>query len=173
MIGRKVLTGKAPYAFCLVSGVSGLLGPVLWESMPPIASSSNAKEIVAIAGVVLFCLAASLGYTQTLALLGKRNDDETIERAAVLLLILMPGIFAGLYLCLSHATQADCLIDGQEHGNEVLKYAYFSFVTHTTLGFGDVSPVGLCRIPVPFQAIYGYVSIAALISFAFKPARKS
>ncbi|MEL6551399.1 MAG: ion channel [Pseudomonadota bacterium] len=150
-----------------------MLGPILWEAMPSTASSSNATETIASAGVLVFCIAAGLGYTQTLALLGKRNDDETIERAAVLLLILMPGIFAGLYLCLSHAAQADCLIDGQEHGSKVLKYAYFSFVTHTTLGFGDVSPVGLCRLPIPFQAIYGYVSIAALISFAFKPGQKT
>jgi len=44
-------------------------------------------------------------------------------------------------------------------------YFYFSVVTFTTLGFGDVRPTGLIgEILVTFEVIFGYVGLGGLIS---------
>jgi hypothetical protein len=52
---------------------------------------------------------------------------------------------------------------------------YFSIVTFTTLGFGDVVAVNLfARFLVTFEVILGYVMLGGLISiFANKLARRS
>lgn len=41
---------------------------------------------------------------------------------------------------------------------------YFSIVTFTTLGYGDFYPVPEARLIAAFEAIIGYVSLAALIA---------
>lgn len=40
-----------------------------------------------------------------------------------------------------------------------LDWAYFSSVTFTTLGYGDIVPVGIHRIIAPFEAMVGIVSV--------------
>ena len=44
---------------------------------------------------------------------------------------------------------------------------YFSFVTYTSLGFGDIVPVGPIRIMVGLVTIAGLVLIAWTVSFLF------
>ncbi len=53
-------------------------------------------------------------------------------------------------------------------------YFYFSAVTFTTLGFGDVTPINLAgQIAVTIEVILGYVMLGGLISiFAVKLARR-
>ena len=40
---------------------------------------------------------------------------------------------------------------------------YFSIVTFTTLGYGDIAPREECRLVSAFQAIFGYLSLGALV----------
>ena len=52
---------------------------------------------------------------------------------------------------------------------------YYSIVTFTTLGFGDVVPVtGIARFAVALEVILGYIMLGGLISiFANKLARRA
>jgi uncharacterized protein YjbI with pentapeptide repeats len=58
---------------------------------------------------------------------------------------------------------------------ELLSLLYFSFVTFTTLGFGDIAAVNLiARILVTIEVIFGYIMLGGLISImATKFARRS
>ena len=46
-------------------------------------------------------------------------------------------------------------------------YFYYSAITYTSLGFGDVAPVGSLRLLAAVEAITGLVLIAWTASFAF------
>ena len=41
-------------------------------------------------------------------------------------------------------------------------YLYFSYTTYTTLGYGDILPLGHCRLLTSIQAITGYIFLAYL-----------
>ncbi|MGD2091138.1 MAG: potassium channel family protein [Candidatus Aminicenantes bacterium] len=60
-------------------------------------------------------------------------------------------------------------------GHSPFAYFYYSIVTFTTLGFGDIVPMTLFgRILVTFEVILGYIGLGGLISiFANKLARRS
>jgi hypothetical protein len=52
-------------------------------------------------------------------------------------------------------------------GNTLLDCVYFSFTCYTTLGFGDVRPLGLIRFLTGLEALTGVVLIAWTSSFMF------
>ncbi len=59
---------------------------------------------------------------------------------------------------------------GQIHGIDpasVFDYVYFSAVTYTTVGFGDVIPTGPLRFLVGTEALAGFVLITWSASFTF------
>jgi hypothetical protein len=60
-------------------------------------------------------------------------------------------------------------------GHSPFAYFYYSIVTFTTLGFGDIVPMTLCgRILVTLEVILGYIGLGGLISIlANKLARRS
>jgi prepilin signal peptidase PulO-like enzyme (type II secretory pathway) len=71
--------------------------------------------------------------------------------------ILNISIFATLYYMF-----------GLKAGDEVIKanwyYSYyFSVVTWTTLGYGDLSPVDPLKLVAAFEALLGYIYMAILI----------
>ena len=41
-------------------------------------------------------------------------------------------------------------------------YLYFSYTTYTTLGYGEIVPIGQCRLVTSAQAMTGYVFMAYL-----------
>lgn len=63
----------------------------------------------------------------------------------------------------------------QEHQPSLLGYFYYSIVTITTLGFGDIVPkTDIARVIVAIEVILGYIMLGGLISiFANKFARRS
>jgi hypothetical protein len=51
--------------------------------------------------------------------------------------------------------------------NTLLDCVYFSFTCYTTLGFGDIRPIGLIRFLTGLEALTGVVLIAWTSSFMF------
>ncbi|MEK6247015.1 MAG: potassium channel family protein [Planctomycetales bacterium] len=51
-------------------------------------------------------------------------------------------------------------------------YFYYSAVTYTSLGFGDITPVGPMRLMAAIEALTGLVLIAWTASFAFLAMQK-
>jgi len=68
-------------------------------------------------------------------------------------------------------------IEGEEllRDDNFITYLYFSVVTFTTLGFGDVIPLNhISEIWLMVEVIFGYIMLGGLISiFANKLARRS
>jgi len=57
-------------------------------------------------------------------------------------------------------------------GHSLLDYVYYSFVTYTSLGFGDILPVGKLRFLSGLEALTGLVLIAWTASFIFVEMQK-
>ena len=53
------------------------------------------------------------------------------------------------------------------YGGSVMDASYFSFTTYTSLGFGDVVPLGDLRFLVGLEALTGLVMITWTASFIF------
>lgn len=45
---------------------------------------------------------------------------------------------------------------------------HFSFTTFTTLGYGDLSPLGACRIFTAVEALLGYLVLGIVVAILFK-----
>lgn len=78
-----------------------------------------------------------------------------------------PILFANIYVLVSGYT--DCL----ENANGTFDYLYFSYVTFTTLGYGDIQPLGICKAIGVSEAVLGYIFLGALVgAFVGLPVRK-
>lgn len=51
--------------------------------------------------------------------------------------------------------------------SNIFEYAYYSVVTYTTLGYGDIVPVGPIRFMSAMEALTGYIMVAWSASFTF------
>ncbi len=74
-------------------------------------------------------------------------------------------VFAFAYYLMHHAPGWGELAG--EFGGSLLDCAYFSFTTFTTVGFGDIHPVGPIRFLTGIEALTGLVLITWTASFLF------
>jgi hypothetical protein len=74
---------------------------------------------------------------------------------ACFLVVLILG-FAGVYL-------TGDFIPGEEFNFRYMNAIYFSTVTWTTLGYGDIQPVGIYKLVAAAEAIFGYIFMALLM----------
>ena len=72
----------------------------------------------------------------------------------------VPFLFAAVYGSFGYY---DLCVVGAKTPTDVL---YFSYVTFTTLGFGDLRPVGMCRAIAVAEAISGYVLLGLFVAAA-------
>lgn len=139
-----------------------VLGMIL--SVAAVNSTSAALNYASFAAIMLFLLIA-IGVTfHDVATDSEISANRIVGAVAVYLLLgvlwavaytvvdlVWPGSFQGFD---SHA--------GPEWDSEWL---YFSFVTMTTLGYGDISPVSpIARLLAYLQAIFGQLYIAILVA---------
>ena len=85
--------------------------------------------------------------------------------AAVVAHLVEIGIFAAGYVFLDERPGLGDLV-GPDFGGGV-DYYYFSAVTYTTLGFGDITPHGPLRLLVGIEALIGLVLITWSASFTY------
>lgn len=74
-------------------------------------------------------------------------------------------IFAIAYYYMHHSSDW-----GELYGNfngSIMDCAYFSFTTYTTLGFGDIEPIGHLRFLTGIESLTGLVLITWTASFLF------
>lgn len=79
-------------------------------------------------------------------------------------------IFAFGYYVMIHTELYGDLVGDVSHS--LLDYAYYSFVTYTSLGFGDVLPTGHLRFLTGLEALTGLVLIAWTASFLYVEMQK-
>jgi Ion channel len=111
---------------------------------------------------VALLVTATLPVTLSRVLHHERVTHETVL-GALCLYVLLGLLFAFAFLAV------DPLLDGpffaQPGAHQESEYLYFSFVTLTTLGFGDLSPaVGLPQALVAVEALLGQVFLVTLVA---------
>lgn len=75
----------------------------------------------------------------------------------------LPLFFAGLYR-IFQGTQ--CLVG--ELTNPPMDYLYFSYTTYTTLGYGEINPVGWCQLISSVEAMTGLLFTAYVAAVIFR-----
>jgi len=92
----------------------------------------------------------------------RRVSHETVL-GALCAYVLIGLLFAFLYLAVSELRSGPFFVQPGEHFQS--EYVYFSFVTLTTLGFGDLSPsVGLPQALTALEALLGQVFLVTLVA---------
>ena len=105
---------------------------------------------------------ATLPVTLSRVLHHKRVTYETVL-GALCTYVLLGLLFAFAYLALDAISDGPFFVQPGLHKES--EYLYFSFVTLTTLGFGDLSPaVGLPQALTALEALVGSVFLVTLVA---------
>lgn len=124
------------------------------------------QSIVALGVTVHYELLYRLGTVVKSFSFGPRQEVVFRVMLALVVHIIKIYIFAaGYYYVLYTPERGNCLGDAKME--DVFDCVYFSFVTYSTLGFGDVEPDGWVRFMVGMEAVTGLVQIAWTASFLY------
>ena len=144
---------------------------------PGLAVIPGAQYIVAGVSVLLVITCVLLHYEVLRKLSDWLERLRRFHRTRVLFLILgLLGthileiwIYAGGYGIMDGAKNFGSLVSTASHmpGCNWLDYIYFSFVTYTTVGYGDLVPVGPIRFIAATEALNGWVLLGWSASFTF------
>ena len=95
--------------------------------------------------------------------------DTILGAICVYLLVAMATseVYSFIYLMNENAfnVSAEVLVEALERGEHMWITTYFSFVTMTTLGYGDITPAtGAIRSIAMLQAVFGQLYIAIIVA---------
>jgi Ion channel len=133
-------------------------------ALAPIVLLVTSSSLLGVAYLVPVGLLVSATLPVTLSRIAhhKRVTSETIL-GATCAYILFGLLFAFIYLALGEFRDAPFFAQPGPH--EESEYLYFSFVSLTTLGFGDLSPaVGLPQALTVLEALLGSVFLVTLVA---------
>jgi voltage-gated potassium channel len=132
--------------------------------LAPIVLVVNSREVIGLTYLLPAALlvTATLPVTLTRVLRHQRVTHETVL-GALCTYVLVGLLFAFAYLALDLVRDAPFFAQPGPHQES--EYLYFSFVTITTLGFGDLSPaVGLPQALTALEALLGSVFLVTLVA---------
>lgn len=69
---------------------------------------------------------------------------------------------AWLYYCISVSNKG-CIKSGEVVVSDFWNYIYFSIISFTTVGFGDICPVGYCKVVVAVEGMSNFVFMGIFI----------
>ena len=130
----------------------------------PIVLVLNSRAAIGLAYLLPAALlvTATLPVTLVRVLRHQRVTYETVL-GALCTYVLLGLLFAFAYLALDLVRDAPFFAQPGTH--EASEYVYFSFVTLTTLGFGDLSPaVGLPQALTALEALVGSIFLVTLVA---------
>jgi len=111
---------------------------------------------------VALLVTATLPVTVTRVLKHRRVTLETVL-GALCIYVLVGLVFAFVFLAVDGLGVDSFFVQPGEH--EQPEFVYFSFVTLTTLGFGDLSPTpGLAQASVVLEALLGQILLVTLVA---------
>ncbi len=89
-----------------------------------------------------------------------RSPKRQLLLMGISFIQVVPFLFAAVYGSYGYS---DICVVGAKGPMDVL---YFSYVTFTTVGFGDLRPLGLCRALAVAEAITGYILLGLFVAAA-------
>jgi hypothetical protein len=133
-------------------------------ALAPIVLLTNSAQVLALAYLlpVALLVGATLPITLVRVLRHRRVTSETVL-GALCSYVLLGLTFAFVYLAVSEFRDSPFFAQAGLHQQS--EYVYYSFVTLTTLGFGDLSPtVGLPQALTALEALVGQVFLVTLVA---------
>jgi hypothetical protein len=133
-------------------------------ALAPLVLFIDSKSIIGLTYLlpVAMLVTATLPVTLSRVLHHRRVTHETVL-GALCTYVLTGLLFAFLYLAVDELRSASFFAQAGAHQQS--EYLYFSFVTLTTLGFGDLSPaVGLPQALVALEALLGQIFLVTLVA---------
>lgn len=132
--------------------------------LAPLVLFVNSESLIGLTYLlpVAILVTATLPVTLSRVLHHRRVTHETVL-GALCTYVLVGLLFAFLYLAVADLRNAEFFAQTGPHQQS--EFVYFSFVTLTTLGFGDLSPaVGLPQALVALEALAGQIFLVTLVA---------
>lgn len=79
--------------------------------------------------------------------------------------LLLPMLFSFAYYFASNADEIGCLFKDKAAVQGFWDSVYFSYVTITSLGYGDIIPSGDCQKIAILEAVSGYIGGPIIVAF--------
>ncbi|PFG58503.1 ion channel [Vibrio sp. ES.051] len=139
---------------------------VIWVLVIGIKTMFNIKEmnVVMLALTFAFFFGTFKSITRQILFTGHVNSNKVIGSVALFLLLGLMWAIAYLIL-LEFSPNSFTGMEAISWGQNFSNAAYFSFVTLTTLGYGDISPLTpLAQVVVYLEAITGVFYMAIVVS---------
>lgn len=136
------------------------MAAVIWQIVIP---------MLAVAGTVMLHQQAIRHVSRGVPVRGSGGATRKLVRGLLLLLVahlLEIGLFALGYGALVLVTPDAALVGDIETGG-VRDYLYFSASAYTSLGLGDIRPVGAARLLTGVEALTGLIMITWTAAFLF------
>jgi hypothetical protein len=133
-------------------------------ALAPLVLFVNSTELLALTYLlpVALLVTATLPVTIKRVVEHRRVTHETVL-GALCAYVLLGLLFAFVYLAVEELDDASFFTQAGQHQQS--EYVYFSFVTLTTLGFGDLSPsVGLPQALTVLEALCGSIFLVTLVA---------
>lgn len=145
--------GMALVVFSIFSSVAESLLPKAWP-----------VEVLSIISLWLFCVLSFAFTVGHVFSPGEVNSERIV--GAVCAYLLMGLIWGMAYLFIDIFDPAAFNgIDDLKEGERAIRLTYFSFVTLTTLGYGDVAPaMPLTRLLAYMQAVAGQIYLTVVVA---------
>ncbi|MGI8972593.1 MAG: ion channel [Gaiella sp.] len=132
--------------------------------LAPLVLFVNSESVIGLTYLlpVALLVTATLPVTLSRVLHHARVTHETVL-GALCTYVLVGQLFAFAYLAIGDLRDGPFF--AQQGVHQQSEYLYFSFVTLTTLGFGDLSPaVGLPQALVALEALLGQIFLVTLVA---------
>ena len=119
------------------------------------AAAGDTIGTIASVGLLIWLVSQSWYYVTQV-----KSPRRLLFLMGVSFIQVVPFLFAAVYGAFGYNDH--CVIGAQGPGDIL----YFSYVTFTTVGYGDMSPTGLCRGLAVSEAVTGYILLGMFVAAA-------
>ncbi len=142
----------------LVAAMGLILASFLaWYGLSRLSEAAAGDTIgtVAAVGLVIWIVSQSWFYMTQV-----KSPRRLLFLMGVSFIQVVPFLFAAVYGAFGYTD--NCVV-GAQGPADIL---YFSYVTFTTVGYGDMAPTGLCRGLAVAEAVTGYILLGMFVAAA-------
>jgi len=151
-------TTLAEWKSTLLAVVGMVLASFLaWYGLSRLSEAAAGDTIgtITAAGLLVWIVSQSWYYMTQI-----KSPRRLLFLMGVSFIQVAPFLFAAVYGAFGYNDH--CVI-GADGPADIL---YFSYVTFTTVGYGDMTPTGLCRGVAVFEAVTGYILLGMFVAAA-------
>ena len=142
----------------LVAAVGLVLASfVAWYGLSRLSEATAGDTIGSFAAVGLMIWIASQSWFYMTQV---KSPKRLLFLMGVSFIQVVPFLFAAVYGAFGYN---DLCVLGADGPADIL---YFSYVTFTTVGYGDMAPTGLCRGLAVAEAVTGYILLGLFVAAA-------